>query len=144
MSKETKPDWDKITEGKIRHGFAVSAFSSGKSMTNELCEEIECWVRYVVDGKVPSGNKETQPNPKPNPKTMSNVSFTGLLNEVAVKRTDADYISQIIVDASSSLKDSDRKKVLKSLEDGHITKANLDSCLERIDALAKESENAKL
>ena len=56
MSETKQPDWDKITEGKIRHGFAVAAFTNGMNMTDELCTQIECWVRYVVDGKSTSGN----------------------------------------------------------------------------------------
>jgi len=141
MSENKQPDWDKITEGKIRHGFAVSAFSTNKPMTRELCAEIECWVRYVVDGKVPD-KKEQVKEVKDKPKPKSNVSFTGLLDKIAVKKTDEEHIAEIIVGKVGSLKESDKEKVLKSLKDGHITKANLDSCLERIHDLA--SANAKL
>ena len=41
MSETKQPDWDKITEGKIRHGFAVAAFTSGMQMTDDLCQNIE-------------------------------------------------------------------------------------------------------
>ncbi len=32
MSETKQPDWDKITEGKIRSGFAVAAFTKGMEM----------------------------------------------------------------------------------------------------------------
>ena len=122
MSETKQPDWDKITEGKIRHGFAVAAFTNGIDMTEEVCTDIECWVRYVVDGKYVT-----------NDKVESN-------NEVEEK-TDAEYISEIIKERTSVLNDSDKDKVIKSLDDGHITKENLDVCLRRIEELAKNNES---
>jgi len=122
MSETKKPDWDKITEGKIRHGFAVAAFTNGIDMTEEVCTDIECWVRYVIDGKYATSNK-----------VESN-------NEVEEK-TDAEYIADIIKERTSILADSDRDRVIKSLNDGHITKENLDVCLRRIEELAKNNES---
>ena len=122
MSKTKQPDWDKITEGKIRHGFAVAAFTNGIEMTEEVCTDIECWVRYVIDGKYATSNK-----------VESN-------NEVEEK-TDAEYIADIIKERTSILADSDRDTVIKSLNDGHITKENLDVCLRRIEELAKNNES---
>jgi len=122
MSETKQPDWDKITEGKIRHGFAVAAFTNGIDMTEEVCTDIECWVRYVIDGKYVT-----------NDKVESN-------NEVEEK-TDAEYISEIIKERTSVLNDSDKDKVIKSLDDGHITKENLDVCLRRIEELAKNNES---
>ena len=136
MSKEKQPDWDKITEGKIRHGFAVAAFTNGMEMTDDLCAQIECWVRYVVDGKSTNGSD----------KQVSNVSFSGIVNELEDKakdiKTDADYISEVVRDKAQALTNGDRDKVLKSLEEGHINKDNLDMCLKRIEELA--SDNAEL
>jgi len=122
VSETKQPDWDKITEGKIRHGFAVAAFTNGIDMTEKVCTDIECWVRYVVDGKYVT-----------NDKVESN-------NEVEEK-TDAEYISEIIKERTSVLNDSDKDKVIKSLDDGHITKENLDVCLRRIEELAKNNES---
>ena len=122
MSETKQPDWDKITEGKIRHGFAVAAFTNGIEMTEEVCTDIECWVRYVIDGKYATSNK-----------VESN-------NEVEEK-TDAEYIADIIKERTSILADSDRDTVIKSLNDGHITKENLDVCLRRIEELAKNNES---
>ena len=122
MSETKQPDWDKITEGKIRHGFAVAAFTNGIDMTEKVCTDIECWVRYVVDGKYVTNN---------------NVVTNGVDKE----QTDAECIAEIIKERTSVLNDSDKDKVIKSLDDGHITKENLDVCLRRIEELAKNNES---
>ena len=122
MSETKQPDWDKITEGKIRHGFAVAAFTNGIDMTEEVCTNIECWVRYVVDGKYVTNNKI-------------------VTNGANKEQTDAECIAEIIKERTSVLTDSDKDKVIKSLDDGHITKENLDVCLRRIEELAKNNES---
>ena len=122
MSETKQPDWDKITEGKIRHGFAVAAFTNGIDMTEEVCTDIECWVRYVVDGKYVTNNKI-------------------VTNGANKEQTDAECIAEIIKERTSVLNDSDKDKVIKSLDDGHITKENLDVCLRRIEELAKNNES---
>ena len=122
MSETKQPDWDKITEGKIRHGFAVAAFTNGIDMTEEVCTNIECWVRYVVDGKYVTNNKI-------------------VTNGANKEQTDAECIAEIIRERTSVLTDSDKDKVIKSLDDGHITKENLDVCLRRIEELAKNNES---
>jgi hypothetical protein len=122
MSETKQPDWDKITEGKIRHGFAVAAFTNGIDMTSSVTADIECWVRYVIDGKYVTNNG-----------VESN-------NEVEEK-TDAECIADIIRERASVLTDSDKDTVIKSLADGHITKENLDVCLRRIEELAKNNES---
>ena len=122
MSETKQPDWDKITEGKIRHGFAVAAFTNGIDMTEEVCTNIECWVRYVVDGKYVTNNKI-------------------VTNGANKEQTDAECIAEIIKERTSVLNDSDKDKVIKSLDDGHITKENLDICLRRIEELAKNNES---
>ena len=122
MSETKQPDWDKITEGKIRHGFAVAAFTNGIDMTEKVCTDIECWVRYVVDGKYVTNNKI-------------------VTNGANKEQTDAECIAEIIKERISVLTDSDKDKVIKSLDDGHITKENLDVCLRRIEELAKNNES---
>ena len=122
MSETKQPDWDKITEGKIRHGFAVAAFTNGIDMTEEVCTDIECWVRYVVDGKYVTNDKT-------------------VTNGANKEQTDAECIAEIIRERTSVLTDSDKDKVIKSLNDGHITKENLDVCLRRIEELAKNNES---
>ena len=128
MSETKPPDWDKITEGKIRHGFAVAAFTNGIDMTSSVTADIECWVRYVIDGKYVTNNG-----------VESNNEVVAS-NEVEEK-TDAEYIAEIIKERVSVLTDSDKDKVIKSLDDGHITKDNLDVCLRRIEELAKNNES---
>ena len=128
MSETKQPDWDKITEGKIRHGFAVAAFTNGIDMTEEVCTDIECWVRYVIDGKYVANNKAKSNNEV--------VASNG-----AEEQTDAECIAEIIKERTSVLNDSDKDKVIKSLDDGHITKENLDVCLRRIEELAKNNES---
>lgn len=143
MSEPKKPDWDKITEGKIRHGFAVAAFTNGMEMSDDLCKQIECWVRYVVDGESQSLDNE---KPKPKPKPKSNAPFQQIVNSLEVDdsieedKTDADYISELIREKAGVLPTKDRDSVIKSLEDGHITKENLDACLKRISELANNDE----
>ena len=122
MSETKQPDWDKITEGKIRHGFAVAAFTNGIDMTPSVTADIECWVRYVVDGKYVTNNKI-------------------VTNGANKEQTDAECIAEIIKERISVLTDSDKDKVIKSLDDGHITKENLDICLRRIEELAKNNES---
>tara|TARA_R110000751_G_scaffold136338_2_gene239317 strand:- start:278 stop:667 length:390 start_codon:yes stop_codon:yes gene_type:complete len=128
MSETKQPDWDKITEGKIRHGFAVAAFTNGIDMTSSVTADIECWVRYVIDGKYVTNNK-----------VESNNEVVAS-NEVEEK-TDAEHIADIIRERASVLTDSDKDTVIKSLADGHITKENLDVCLRRIEELAKNNES---
>ena len=128
MSETKQPDWDKITEGKIRHGFAVAAFTNGIGMTSSVTADIECWVRYVIDGKYVTNN-----GVESNDEVVAS-------NEVEEK-TDAEYIADIIRERASVLTDSDKDTVIKSLADGHITKENLDVCLRRIEELAKNNES---
>jgi hypothetical protein len=47
---EKKPDWDKITEGKIRHGIAVEAFSKGMELNADNMRTMEKWVQFVIHG----------------------------------------------------------------------------------------------
>ena len=47
---EKQPDWDKITEGKIRHGIAVEAFSKGMELNADNMKNIEKWVQFVIHG----------------------------------------------------------------------------------------------
>ena len=128
MSETKQPDWDKITEGKIRHGFALAAFTNGIDMTNQVCADIACWVRYVIDGKYVTNN-----GVESNDEVMAS-------NEIEEK-TDAEHIADIIRERASVLTGSDKDTVIKSLNDGHITKDNLDVCLRRIEELAKNNES---
>ena len=133
MSETKQPDWDKITEGKIRHGFAVAAFTNGIDMTNQVCADIECWVRYVIDGRFVANN---------NVVAIDEVEENNEVKEsnAVEEKTDAEYIADIIREKASVLTSGDRATVIKSLDDGHISKENLDVCLRRIAELAKNNE----
>ena len=48
-----KPDWDKIAEGKVRHGFAIEAFKQDAPLNEEIAANIDKWVSYVMTGEVP-------------------------------------------------------------------------------------------
>ena len=137
MSENKQPDWDKITEGKIRHGFTIEAFKKGNVLDGELMKEIDCWVRYVVDGKVEQvSDKKT----KVTKVKESNVSFTKMVDDFQMRaeeiNEDAKQIDKMVREKAQALSSEDRDRVIKSLEDGHITKSNLDSCLKRIHDLA--------
>ena len=99
-------------------------------MTSSVTADIECWVRYVIDGKYVTNNG-----------VESNNEVVAS-NEVEEK-TDAEYIAEIIGERlrDRTLTASERLKVEKSLDDGHITKENLDVCLRRIEELAKNNES---
>jgi methyl coenzyme M reductase beta subunit len=70
----------------------------------------------------------------------NNKIVTNGANEVE-EQTDAECIAEIIKERISVLTDSDKDTVIKSLDDGHITKENLDVCLRRIEELAKNNES---
>ena len=38
------PNWDKIAEGKVRHGFAIEAFKKEMPLSRETMDEIDKWV----------------------------------------------------------------------------------------------------
>ena len=136
MSETKQPDWDKITEGKIRHGFAVSAFANGMEMTDELCQVIEKWVRYVVEGQVSIGKPIEEK--KSNPNNVFN-KIVDSLEVIEEDKTDDDYIADIIKDKVKSLSPKDSERVLESLNSGKINKENLDVCLQKIEVLAKKN-----
>ena len=53
---DQQPNWDKITEGKIRHGFAIEAFKKDMELSEDLMKDVDRWVYFVVHGL--SGLKE--------------------------------------------------------------------------------------
>ena len=138
-----KPDWDKITEGKIRHGFAVAAFESRMKLTEDLANQINEWVRYVVDGHVirkPEHKKEEQ---KTNVNKLDSGHISNSLKGIMPKNIVQEVNEQVKIDSIikekvKELSQKNRDVVLKSLENGEITEDNLDICLERINALTHD------
>ena len=114
MSDNKQPDWDMITEGKIRHGFALAAFTRGDKLDDSLVHDIESWVRYVVDGSIGDGLPDCD---EVFPEDMTNVNPT---------------FDVIIRKQAEALKKPDADKVIEALESGKITEQNLDECLQRI------------
>jgi len=46
---DTKPDWDKIAEGKVRHGICVAYIQAGKTkLTPALQADINEWVTFII------------------------------------------------------------------------------------------------
>ena len=145
MSENKKPNWDKITEGKIRHGFAVAAFESRMKLTEELASQINEWVRYVVDGHIvhkPQHKKE-EIKPVVNKSASGHISnsLTKIMPKNIVEEVNEQVkIESIIKDKVKELSQKNRDVVLKSLENGEINKDNLDICLERINALVHDKK----
>ncbi len=140
-----KPNWDKITEGKIRHGFAVAAFESRMKLTEDLATQINEWVRYVVDGKVVEKlkNKEEDKKPGINKSDSGHISnsLKGIMPKNIVKEVNEQVeIESIIKEQIKGLSQKNKDVVLKSLANGEINKDNLDICLERINALAHDKK----
>lgn len=49
--KPDKPDWDKIAEGKVRHGVAIAFIELGAKLTNETKADIQEWTDFIINGK---------------------------------------------------------------------------------------------
>ena len=144
MSQNKKPDWDKITEGKIRHGFAVAAFEGRMKLTKELTVEINKWVRYVVDGKIDEIESKPVTQNRTIHKTDSGHISNALKNIMPkniVEQTNGEVeIRSIIEKNIQRLSEDKRKAVLESLDRGDINKGNIAVCLERINALANDKK----
>ena len=83
-------------------------------LTDELCHDIEAWIRYVVNG-------------------VDAISSTDESGDDGID--DDMNVSDIIHHKVKTLKAVDRDRVLKALEDGEIRKDNLDNCLLRIERI---------
>ena len=129
MSDNKQPDWDKITEGKIRHGIAVEAFSKGMELNAENMKTIEKWVQFVIHGydsieSILNENK-TDDLPKGDDEYV-------LFPE---KKPIGDTFDVIIRKNAEALNPADKAKVIKALDDGKITADNLQVSLDRINQM---------
>ena len=127
---DQQPDWDKITEGKIRHGIAVEAFSKGMELNEENMRLIEKWVQFIIYGY--DGIKdilEQKQNLKDQQFLKDLVDQFG--GEI-VEETDEDYVKNEINKAVKTLGQKDKNKVLYQLKQGNITVDNLQACLDKI------------
>ena len=122
---EKQPDWDKITEGKIRHGIAVEAFSKGMELNADNMKNIEKWVQFVIHGY--DGIKDIVDDSKKDdlPKGDESILFPE-------KKDIGETFDVIIRKNAESLNATDKAKVIKALDDGKITADNLQVSLDRI------------
>ena len=130
---DQQPDWDKITEGKIRHGVAVEAFSKGMELNSENMKEIEKWVQFIIHGydgikDILDQAKESKPI---NNKELKDALVDAFDGEV-IKETDEEYLKNTIELAVQPLGQKDKNKVLYQLKNGNITLDNLQACLDKI------------
>ena len=134
MSDQKQPDWDKITEGKIRHGVAVEAFSQGMELNKENAKKIEQWVQFIIHGY--EGLNAILENAKKDSKPLSDNDLkekvVDKFDGKVVEETDEDYIKKEIENAIKTLGQKDKNKVLYQLKAGNITLDNLQACLDKI------------
>jgi hypothetical protein len=131
---EKKPDWDKITEGKIRHGIAVEAFSKGMELNADNMRTMERWVQFVIHGydgikEKLDAHKETMSEQE----TIDKVKDTFDGEEVDTDK----YIADAIEKAAVGLDRKNKNIVMARLRDGKINTENLQACLDRIEVLKK-------
>ena len=131
MSDNNKtPDWDKITEGKIRHGVAVEAFSKGMELNAKNMKEIEKWVQFIIHGY--DGIKDVLDKKKAMTDTELKEEVVKVFGGEEIKETDEDYLRNTIEMAVKTLGQKDKNKVLYQLKQGNITLDNLQACLDKI------------
>ena len=136
---DKQPDWDKITEGKIRHGVAVEAFGKGMELNAKNMREIEKWVQFIIHGY--NGIKEIL-DTKVVAKTEEPMSNEELKDEIVDKfdgeiLDSDDYIKEQIDKYVVGLDIKNKNKVMYQLKNGNITMDNLGACLDRIKVLKK-------
>jgi|TARA_R100001163_G_C5039974_1_gene178326 hypothetical protein len=131
---DKQPDWDKITEGKIRHGVAVEAFSKGMELNKENAKLIEQWVQFIIHGY--DGINAILEQAQKDSKSLSDSEIKEEIVEKfdgeVVKETDDEYIKKEIEKAVKTLGQKDKNKVLYQLKEGRITLDNLQACLDKI------------
>ena len=149
MSEDKKPDWDKITEGKIRHGLAVEAFSKGMQLDAGNMKKIEQWVQFVIHGydgikKILDDHQQSKSEPMTDKELVDKVKeeFKELVDKVKEEfdgeEIDTDkHIEEQIRKASIGLDRKNKNIVMARLRDGKINVDNLGACLDRIEELKK-------
>ena len=131
---EKQPDWDKITEGKIRHGIAVEAFSKGMELNSDNMKNIEKWVQFVIHGYdgikgIMADNKVSKDEPLSDEEALFGKEIPETKSEVG------ETFDAIIKKQASLLEEEDKNKVLTALSEGKITADNLQVSLDRINEM---------
>ena len=131
---DKQPDWDKITEGKIRHGVAVEAFSKGMELNKENAKLIEQWVQFIIHGYdgINAILEQAQKDSKPLSDSEIKEEIVEKFDGEVVKETDDEYIKKEIEKAVKTLGQKDKNKVLYQLKEGRIPLDNLPACLDKI------------
>ena len=130
---DQQPDWDKITEGKIRHGIAVEAFSKDMELNEQNMRLMEKWVQFIIHGY--DGIKDILEQASERKALSSEEVKKEIIDKFdgeVVKETDEDYVKNEINKAVKSLGQKDKNKVLYQLKQGNITVDNLQACLDKI------------
>tara|TARA_Y100000356_G_scaffold30850_1_gene22634 strand:+ start:1765 stop:2172 length:408 start_codon:yes stop_codon:yes gene_type:complete len=127
---DQQPDWDKITEGKIRHGIAVEAFGKGMELNEVNMRLMEQWVQFIIHGY--DGIKDILDQKKTLTSEEVEKEIIDKFDGEVVKETDEDYVKNEINKAVRSLGQKDKNKVLYQLKQGNITVDNLQACLDKI------------
>lgn len=59
VAKKTEDDkWEKISEGKVRHGVSIAYIEKGEKLNMTTINEINAWVDYIMTGKPFTKNVE--------------------------------------------------------------------------------------
>ena len=130
---DQQPDWDKITEGKIRHGIAVEAFGKGMELNEDNMRLMEQWVQFIIHGY--DGIKDILEQKKALGSEEVKKEIIDKFDGEVVKETDEDYVKNEINKAVKTLGQKDKNKVLYQLKQGNITVDNLQVCLEKIEVM---------
>ena len=130
---DQQPDWDKITEGKIRHGIAVEAFGKGMELNEVNMRLMEQWVQFIIHGY--DGIKDILEKKKTLSSEEVKKEIIDKFDGEVVKETDEDYVKNEINKAVKTLGQKDKNKVLYQLKQGNITVDNLQVCLEKIEVM---------
>jgi hypothetical protein len=130
---DQQPDWDKITEGKIRHGIAVEAFGKGMELNEDNMRLMEQWVQFIIHGY--DGIKDILEQKKTLTSEEVEKEIIDKFDGEVVKETDEDYVKNEINKAVKTLGQKDKNKVLYQLKQGNITVDNLQVCLEKIEVM---------
>ena len=135
---EQQPNWDKITEGKVRHGFAIEAFKKGMTLNKETMDEVDKWVYFVIHGL--EGLQEIINNSKKlNDQELINKVVEATNGEII---EDENHVENKIKEAVDGLGKRDTNKVMKALRDKKIHLGNLSTSLERIEEIKQAQGNA--
>ena len=125
-------DWDKVNRGKVRYGFALELYKSGKELKPTELGRIEAFVDFVMDGV-----DDTPISSNDKSKPVKQVAIKDAVEETA-KSNEKAYIREMIALDSEGLNAKDKKSVYEALDNGKITMDNLQASLDRIFEMKKK------